>query len=107
MHILSYMRSFKVTDAVHAQGSYMFLQLWALGRTGEPSVLEKEGPYPYIAPSPIGVTGQSATPREMTVSEIKHFTQLYAKAATNAIKAGFDGVEVHVCSYSSRFSGVC
>ena len=34
-------------------------------------------------------------PHELTTAEIKEYSQLYSKAASNAIEAGFDGVEVH------------
>jgi NADPH2 dehydrogenase len=94
----------KITDAVHANGSYIYLQLYALGRAAEPDVLKREGGFDLVAPSPIplrvshgteaGV--QSVVPRELTVAELKEYLQLYTKAASNAIEAGFDGVEVHV-----------
>jgi NADPH2 dehydrogenase len=91
----------KVTDAVHAKGSFIFLQLWALGRVASPAVLKQEGGFDVIAPSPIRVSGvtvlgdEAVVPRELTVTEIKEYVQLYTKAARNAIEAGFDGVEVH------------
>lgn len=87
----------KVTDAVHAKGSFIFLQLWALGRVAEPTILKQEGDFDVVGPSPIPLTSNkdSVTPRELTVAEIKEYVQLYAKAARNAIEAGFDGVEIH------------
>ena len=87
----------KVTDAVHAKGSFIFLQLWALGRVADPTVLKQEGGFDVVGPSPIPLTSNkdSVTPRELTVAEIKEYVQLYAKAARNAIEAGFDGVEIH------------
>jgi NADPH2 dehydrogenase len=87
----------KVTDAVHARGSSIFLQLWALGRVANPTVLKTEGNFDVVAPSPIPLASdrESVVPRELTVPEIKDYVQLYAKAARNAIEAGFDGVEVH------------
>jgi NADPH2 dehydrogenase len=87
----------KVTDAVHAKGSFIFLQLWALGRVADRNVLKQEGGFDLVGPSPISLSGNkdSATPRELTVAEIKEYVQLYAKAARNAIEAGFDGVEIH------------
>ncbi|EIW75445.1 FMN-linked oxidoreductase [Coniophora puteana RWD-64-598 SS2] len=97
----------KVTDAVHAKGSFIYLQLWALGRTADPTSLAGEGtslttgkPYDVVAPSPVplpkpdGTTG--ALPRELTVPEIKEYVHLYATAAENAVhRAGFDGIELH------------
>ncbi|KAH9056798.1 hypothetical protein EDB87DRAFT_1686815 [Lactarius vividus] len=85
-----------ITDAVHANGSYMFLQLWACGRTADPALLKEEGGFDLVAPSPIPL--ENNVPRELTVAEIKEYVQLYSKAASNAIKAGFDGVEIHVAN---------
>ncbi|KAI0661290.1 NADH:flavin oxidoreductase/NADH oxidase [Cubamyces menziesii] len=88
----------KITDAVHAKGSYIYLQLWALGRAARPAALKQEDPnYPYVAPSPIPLsTSPDDVPRELTKEEIKEYVQWYATAASNAVhKAGFDGVEVH------------
>ncbi|KDQ08779.1 hypothetical protein BOTBODRAFT_37639 [Botryobasidium botryosum FD-172 SS1] len=84
----------KVTDAVHAHGSFIYLQLWALGRTAEPAVLAAEG-HDLVAPSAIPKPG-GATPRALTAEEVKKYVRLYAQAARNAVhRAGFDGVEVH------------
>jgi NADPH2 dehydrogenase len=87
----------QVVDAVHAKGSFIYLQLWALGRTAKPEEIKKENPAnDFTAPSTIPLTGTTALPRPMTIAEIKEFTQLYATAASNAVdKAGFDGVEIH------------
>ncbi|TFY81656.1 hypothetical protein EWM64_g2354 [Hericium alpestre] len=49
----------KIVDAVHARGSFIFLQLWALGRAGDPALLTSEGNYPYVAPSPINLSEES------------------------------------------------
>lgn len=103
----------QVTDAVHAKGSYIFAQLWALGRTADPKVIKKYG-YDYAGasdiplenfpvPRPLG-TGGTCTPGSLSnhgadhcdaITEVKEFVQLYANAAANAIQAGFDGVEIH------------
>jgi len=84
-------------DAVHAQGSYIFLQLWALGRAADINVLGKQDPpSPYVSASPVTLTGYSQPPRELTEAEIKEYIAAYVKAASNAVHgAGFDGVEVH------------
>ena len=47
----------KVTDAVHAKGSFIFLRLWALGHVASPAVLKQEGGFDVVAPSPIRVSG--------------------------------------------------
>ncbi|KAJ6581848.1 FMN-linked oxidoreductase [Mycena capillaripes] len=86
----------KVTDAVHAKGSYMYLQLWALGRTALAETLAEEGlPDDVVSASDVPLA-KHKTPRPLTVEEIQEWVQLYATAASNAVhKAGFDGVEIH------------
>ncbi|KIJ65338.1 hypothetical protein HYDPIDRAFT_27361 [Hydnomerulius pinastri MD-312] len=87
----------KITDAVHTQGSYIFLQLWALGRAADPDVLAKqEPPSPYISASAITLTGKPYPPRALNEPEIATWIAAYATAASNAVHgAGFDGVEIH------------
>ncbi|KAN0090737.1 hypothetical protein V8E55_004303 [Tylopilus felleus] len=86
-----------VTDAVHAKGSYIYLQLWALGRAADIDVLEtQDPPSPYVSASSVTLTGMSKPPRALTGDEIQEYIAAYAKAARNAVQgAGFDGVEVH------------
>ncbi|KAA8573983.1 hypothetical protein EYC84_005522 [Monilinia fructicola] len=81
----------KVTDAVHAKKSYIWLQLWALGRAADPTVLEKEGGYKVKSASDIPFEG-GAKPEPLTEAEIKEYIGFYAQAAKNAIEAGFDGM---------------
>ncbi|BEJ15972.1 hypothetical protein CspHIS471_0505770 [Cutaneotrichosporon sp. HIS471] len=85
----------RVTDAVHAKGGIIFAQLWALGRVANPALVPTVyGPSgdPYVAnpkkPVPVKVT-------PMGEAEIDRWVAHYANAAKNAIKAGFDGVEIH------------
>ncbi|KAF8636063.1 hypothetical protein AX17_003828 [Amanita inopinata Kibby_2008] len=89
----------QVTEAVHANKSFIFSQLWALGRVAEPQTLrESNPPLPFIAPSPTLPPGadHDELPRAYTIDEIHEVVQLYAQAAKNAVfKAGFDGVEIH------------
>ncbi|KAG2095890.1 NADH:flavin oxidoreductase/NADH oxidase [Suillus discolor] len=85
----------KVTEAVHEKGSFIFLQLWALGRTAETAVLAKEDNSPLVSASPISVPGETDVPRALTTDEIKEYVATYTTAAKNAIRAGFDGVEIH------------
>lgn len=87
-------------DSVHAKGSFIYLQLWSLGRVAKPQVLEAEGGFPVVGPSAIPIASSEAgstptVPVEMTASEIETSIQDYANATRNAIKAGFDGVEIH------------
>lgn len=91
-----------VTDAVHAAGGRMVLQLWHVGRVSHPS-LQPGGALP-VAPSAIGFEGHAhtydgpqafVTPRALETAEIPGIVDDYAKAAANAKAAGFDGVEIH------------
>ncbi|KAJ7603623.1 NADH:flavin oxidoreductase/NADH oxidase [Mycena polygramma] len=86
-----------ITDRVHAKGSYMYLQLWAIVRAAEVDVLAEDG-LPYVSASDVPLEGGVA-PRPLTVEEIEEYVQLYATAASNAVhKAGFDGVEIHAAN---------
>ena len=91
-----------VTDAVHAAGGRIMLQLWHVGRISHPS-LQPEGQLP-VAPSAIKPSGQAltyegpkdfVTPRALGAEEIPGIIEQYRRAAENAKRAGFDGVEVH------------
>ncbi|EMD36580.1 hypothetical protein CERSUDRAFT_106401 [Gelatoporia subvermispora B] len=86
-----------VTDAVHAKGSFIFLQLWAGGRANDPDVLKDEDPaFDYVDVSDVRLSTQTVAPRPLTIPEIKVHVDAFARAAHNAVhRAGFDGVEVH------------
>lgn len=87
----------QVADAVHAQGSFIYLQILSLGRIGVPAILKSKG-HDYVAPSAIPVSPESEVPRELTLAEIEEYIELYGVAAENAIfKAGFDG-QYFTCS---------
>lgn len=91
-----------VTDAVHAKGGQIVLQLWHGGRACHP--LLNGGAQP-VAPSAIPITGDEVhtpegkkpyvTPRELRDDEIPGIVAGFKKAAENAKAADFDGVEVH------------
>lgn len=89
----------KVTDAVHAAGGRMFLQLWHVGRISIPSV-QIDGALP-VAPSAIKAaanqyTGEAyPTPRALELSEMPGIVKQFADGARNAKLAGFEGVEIH------------
>ena len=87
----------KVTDAVHAKGSFIFLQLWALGRTASPAIVKSEtgDENAFMAPSALPYSKEAAVPREMTEKDIWTLIGDYAQGAKNSIEAGFDGVEIH------------
>ena len=90
-----------VTQAVHAAGGTMLLQLWHVGRISDPMFLHGETP---VAPSAVRPAGHVSlvrplkpfvTPRALTRVEIPGIIEAYRKGAENAQRAGFDGVEIH------------
>ncbi|OAL53126.1 FMN-linked oxidoreductase [Pyrenochaeta sp. DS3sAY3a] len=83
-----------ISDAVHAKGSFIFCQLWALGRTATISVAKEER-ITITSSSDIQADDTHAVPVPLTLDQIKATIQDYVQAAKNAIKAGFDGVELH------------
>jgi len=92
----------KVTDAVHAKGGRIFVQLWHVGRISHVD-LQPGGAAP-VAPSAIRAETKTfvnngfadvSEPRALEVEEIKGIIDDFRKAAANAIVAGFDGVEIH------------
>ncbi|KAG9218948.1 hypothetical protein CCMSSC00406_0000938 [Pleurotus cornucopiae] len=88
----------KITESVHARGSYIYLQLWALGRAAFVDFMTAKG-FEYVAPSPIKISYVPATPRELTVAEIHEYIALFAEAAKKAVHlAGFDGIEIHAAN---------
>ena len=92
-----------VTSAVHERGGRIFVQLMHCGRVV--SRLNLPEGAETIAPSAIALSGAMWTdsqgevphdiPREMTLDDIARAVREFAQAAVNAIKAGFDGVEIH------------
>lgn len=91
----------KVTDAVHAEGGLIVMQLWHVGRISHPTYLNGELP---VGPSAIKPAGHVSlvrpkaeypTPRALETEEIADIIEAYRKGAENAKRAGFDGVEIH------------
>jgi len=103
----------EVTSAVHAAGGRMFAQLWHMGRLVLPDYIGGAQP---LGPSPIAGEGQTfappppdydggflpmkayVVPREMTHADIAHAIEAYGTGAANALRAGFDGVEIHAAN---------
>lgn len=93
----------RVTDAVHAAGGRIFLQLWHVGRVSHP-VFQPDGALP-VAPSAIAPRDSIAytldgpqpvpVPRALDTAEIAEVVAQFAAGAANAKAAGFDGVEIH------------
>ncbi|KAJ5676233.1 Aldolase-type TIM barrel [Penicillium macrosclerotiorum] len=88
----------EITDAVHAKGSYIYMQLWALGRVANPDLLKAEGGFDVVCASAIPASAEAPMPRPLTEDEIQAYINDYAQAARNAIAAGFDGVEIHAAN---------
>ena len=99
----------QVTDAVHAEGGKIVVQLWHVGRVSHTS-LQPGGEAPV---EPSALTAQTKTvllvegkaqfvptsaPRALDAAELPGIVQDYRHAAANAIAAGFDGVEVHAAN---------
>ncbi|WP_153111116.1 alkene reductase [Propionivibrio limicola] len=94
-----------VTDAVHAAGGRIFLQIWHGGRACHP--LLNEGARP-VAPSAIAISGDEVNtpqgkqpyvmPRALRDDELPGIVDGFRRAAANARAAGFDGVEVHAAN---------
>jgi N-ethylmaleimide reductase len=91
-----------VTDAVHAKGGHIVLQLWHVGRISHVSL--QPGGIAPVAPSPIRAEAQTfvesgfvdvSTPRALGLDEMPRVVEDFRQAAANAMEAGFDGVEVH------------
>ena len=90
-----------VTEAVHAAGGLIALQLWHVGRISDPSFLNGNPP---VAPSEIAAEGHVSllrperpypVPRALEIPEIRAVVEEFRRGAENAKKAGFDGVEIH------------
>src|SRR5690606_2880826 len=94
----------KVTDAVHAKGGRILLQLWHVGHISDPIYLDGQLP---VAPSAIKPAGHVSlvrplkdyvTPRALETAEIPGIVEAYRQGAANAKAAGFDGVEIHAAN---------
>lgn len=92
----------RVTAGVHANDGRIFLQLWHTGRISHPDV--QEGGRLPVAPSALKPEGLAftqtgmqphVTPRALEADEIPGIVEDYRRAAENAKRAGFDGVEIH------------
>jgi N-ethylmaleimide reductase len=90
----------KITKSVRENNSYIFCQLWHVGRMSHVELIGR----PPLAPSAINANDRAytsngfvptSTPREMSIAEIKTVVEQFCQAARNALDAGFDGFEIH------------
>jgi N-ethylmaleimide reductase len=90
-----------ITRAVHEAGSRIVAQIWHVGRVTHPELIG--GAHP-VAPSAVRPNVVAYThngkvdapqPRALSIDEIKQVVDEYRRGAANAIRAGFDGVEIH------------
>ncbi|KAM6583616.1 hypothetical protein CsatB_010618 [Cannabis sativa] len=95
----------KIVDAVHSKGSIIFCQLWHVGRASH-QVYQPSGGSPISSTNkpisnrwrillPDGSYGTYPKPRALETYEIRDVVEDYRRAAINAIRAGFDGIEIH------------
>ena len=89
------------TDAVHAKGGRIFMQIWHAGRAAHPDI---NGGVPTVSSAAVAIDGDThtqngkvpnAAPQALTAEEIPAIVAAFVQGAKNAIAAGFDGVEVH------------
>jgi N-ethylmaleimide reductase len=94
-----------ITDAVHARGGRIFLQLWHMGRASHSAF---HGGRPAVSASAVKINGDGIhtpvgrqpyeTPRGLETHEVAAVVADYAAAASRARAAGFDGVEIHAAN---------
>lgn len=96
-----------VTDAVHAAGGRIFMQLMHCGRISHPALQPDGGP--AWAPSAVqpandtvrtgpGTYDPTPAPRAISTDEVRLLVEAYASATAKALAAGFDGVELHAAN---------
>ncbi|CAM3037928.1 alkene reductase [Flavobacterium frigoris] len=90
-----------VTKRVHDKGGKIFIQLWHVGRMSHPDFHNGALPLSASAINPHAKSftpegfKDTVTPKAMTIEDIKTTVKDFQNAAANAVKAGFDGVEIH------------
>lgn len=90
-----------ITQAVHAAGSKIVAQIWHVGRITHPDLTGGAQPVApsAIAPQVVAYTRngkvEAPVPHALTIDEIAEVVAQFRRAAANAIRAGFDGVEIH------------
>lgn len=91
----------RVTDAVHAEGGRIVVQIMHAGRVANSGITGGQAP---VGPSPVAIDGLTRTyegkvpyqvPHALATDELPGIVQEFVQAARNAMAAGFDGVEIH------------
>lgn len=89
----------KIVAVVHKHGTKIFCQLWHCGRISHPDRLNGNLPVSSSAVRPKGNAPHTqkpmVTPRALEHDEIPIVIEMFAQATQKALKAGFDGVEIH------------
>lgn len=94
-----------VTDAVHAKGGKIFLQIWHAGRAVHPALNADDSG--VVSAGMVAIESEVhtpqgkvpyAAPRALRTDELPAIVAMFAQAAKNAMAAGFDGVEVHAAN---------
>jgi NADPH2 dehydrogenase len=84
----------KIIDAVHANDSFFFQQIWGMGRASHPHHLAERN-LPYRSSSAVPMKGVDVTPTAMTEADIMETIESFVETAKRVIAAGADGVEIH------------
>ncbi|MFM9113282.1 MAG: alkene reductase, partial [Polynucleobacter victoriensis] len=91
-----------ITKAVHEAGSKIIAQIWHVGRITHPNLIGGAEPVAPSAIQPKDVTAYTPkgkedipVPHELTIDEIKKIVNEFRQGSANAIRAGFDGAEIH------------
>jgi len=83
----------RIADAIKSEGSTAILQIYHGGRMVEPELIGGKTP---VAPSAIAAPREGATqPLALSAEEVDTMITKFGDAVNRAIKAGFDGVEIH------------
>ncbi|CCD22967.1 alkene reductase NDAI_0A08130 [Naumovozyma dairenensis CBS 421] len=93
----------KIIKGVHDKKSFVWVQLWALGRQSFPDTLARDGLRYDSASDAVYMDEESKTKAEksnnpqhgLTKDEIKEYIKNYVQAAKNSIACGADGIEIH------------
>ncbi|EGX88977.1 NADH:flavin oxidoreductase/NADH oxidase family protein [Cordyceps militaris CM01] len=84
----------RIYAAVHARGSFVFQQLWDLGRGADPAYVQGRG-HAYASSGDVQLAGRPVPPTPLGEDDIWRKVADFRQAARNVVDAGGDGVEIH------------